>query len=128
VAQRRADRLLGQSAPVWVRAEAVREVLERATSMQDFQVLLQQKHGIRVKTSTGAEGNPHGLLFARSGSETFLAGSSIDRQFSLQKVLQQLAENRRLADAYRAAEYQRAQQAARQAQRPTPPTPRERGG
>lgn len=71
------------------------EALTGSTSRSQFESRLAAR-GVELRDARRADGTTAGLLFRKSGADEFLAGSSIDRSFSLQKIEAQLAENRRL--------------------------------
>jgi hypothetical protein len=123
-ARRRAERL-GKVNP-WVDPADLHAALR--ASMDEKQ-LWQQLHarGIEVQVSVDAAGRARGLLLRKQGADSWLAGTSIDRSFGLEKVQAALQAN---ADAQaqqqQVAQLHQQQQAAREAQRQQQ-YPRERG-
>ncbi len=117
-AQRRAQRR-GTVDP-WIDPRQVHDVLASATTAQQLAQELGQR-GIEVQVRRDPSGKATGLLLRRAGAE-WLAGSSIDRQFSLTRVESRLAQNH----AQQAAQAAR-QRGLRRSETPTHQLPRERG-
>ena len=70
------------------------EALSGSTSRSQFESRLTAR-GVEVKDAKRTDGTTTGLLFRKSGADEFLAGSSIDRSFSLPKIDARLEQNRR---------------------------------
>lgn len=91
-AQRRAVRR--DTPDPWIDPAKIREALSQSTTPEIFAQNL-AKVGIEVRPAKRpSDGQVVGLMFRRHGAEEHLAGSSIDRQFSLQKVQAQIELNR----------------------------------
>lgn len=129
-AQRRAQRR-GEADP-WINPAVIREALDGATTMAGLTAALAKKGIAVLPARRKSDDAVVGVLFRKDGC-TPLAGSSIDRSFSLAKLQARLQANAQAAQALQVQEQIMAQQrlilnrqqaAADQA----PHFPRERGG
>lgn len=85
-----------------------------------------KKRGIQMESSKRKDGAVRGILFKLEQSEEFLAGTSVDRRFSLGKIETRLSENRQMKDAI-ARRIQEQRMAQARIQNPSHQIPRERG-
>lgn len=90
-ARRRALRR-GTQPNVWVKPELVNSVLLQARSIDEFTTLLSAQ-GIDFKLSTSSTGQVTGALMRSAGAAEWLAGSSINRLFSLRSIQRQIEFN-----------------------------------
>jgi len=122
-AQRRAARLKLQS--VFVEPVAVQNVLDSSVDFPSFKTRLSEI-GIELQEAE-KNGRKVGLLFRKGGSDQWLAGSSISRDFSLPQIEKSLLRN---LESHRNAALERRkqqeQQAARRHANASKPTIRER--
>lgn len=117
-AQRRAARRC--SPANWIDPARVREALLTARSLESLAADLYAR-GIELKPAV-KDGRTTGLLLRQAGSEEWLAGSSISREFSLPKVQAQIEFNRQVLPKQEQA--RRPQQVPKVVQQ----QPRPRGG
>lgn len=121
-AERRARRRGTQ--PNRIDPARVRAALKSSTSLAQLRQGLAAA-GIELELSTRQNGEPRGLLLRTAGASEWLAGTSIDRSFSLPKVRAKLEQNRLVHHAQQqAAELARR---ALQTHLSQPQTPRPRG-
>lgn len=119
-AQRRARRRGTPSA--WVDPVTVRRALAVSHTPQQLKQALLRR-GVELQVRLCAEGRPSGLLLRQAGSQEWLAGSSVARDFSLPRITATLQANQQALQQVQAARY--ATPPVRQ--RPTPLLPRDRG-
>ena len=111
-ANRRASRR--GTKPNYILPAVIQKAMEGATSRDQFAMNLRAS-GIEMKNATaGADNHTTGILFRQNGAEEWLAGSSISRQFSLQKIQAQIQLNQQRAQE-QAMHMQHRQQAAQRA-------------
>jgi hypothetical protein len=90
-AQRRAQRRGTPNA--WVQPEVVQHAVSQARTLDELSALLQARD-IELKLSTSNSGQvTAGVLMRAKGSQEWLAGSSINRNFSLPALERRLASN-----------------------------------
>lgn len=98
-AQRRAQRRGTPSA--WIQPEVVQHAVSQARTLAELPALL-QAHGIEFKLSTSISGSGQvtvtGVLMRAQGADEWLAGSSINRNFSLPAIQRQIELNAQRAN------------------------------
>lgn len=126
-AARRAARLA--TTPNFISPDVVNSCLIKSIDMDSFAAEL-KKSGIELKVSRRDNGEARGILFRKTDSEEFLAGSSISRELALPKIQAALKANQELNQRRAFVHAQQIQQQRNaelvRANRPTQP-PRERG-
>lgn len=95
-ALRRAQRRNTQQ-DVWVRPELVQDALRLARNTEEFAAVLQSK-GIDFKLSQSTTNKTTGALYRVHGSESWVAGSSLNRELTLPKLQAQFELNARRAN------------------------------
>ena len=92
-AQRRSER--NSTPDSFINPNVIREALSSSTNMSDFKLTL-EKRGIHIQSAERkSDGATVGILFKNKHANEYIAGSSIDRQFSLSRIEFALVENHR---------------------------------
>jgi hypothetical protein len=107
--------------PAWVDPQSIQAVVDASTNPAEFAVQLKER-GIDIQITRKPDGRVRGVMFRVAGAAEWLAGTSISRELSLQKIQRQIELNAQ-------ARAQQLQCTQNEQHRPVPPTqyPRQHG-